>query len=94
MEHDNHPTAFPRIFKFVNLGNTRLSAIVYKFKMLRFEMVQQVQRSQSYKKQPQEEKMIKLIRLFEFLSNSETRQNFFPIITADPQTVNLLRMLN
>jgi hypothetical protein len=51
MEHDNQPIAFPRIFKFVDLGNTRLSTLVHKFKMFRFEKVQQIHRSQSSKKQ-------------------------------------------
>jgi hypothetical protein len=77
-----------RIFKFVDLSNTRLVRLLHRFTMLRFEQ------AHNHKKAPRGDPLTKLIRTLDFLAQTEMRQNFFPIITASPQTVNVLRMMN
>lgn len=80
---------FRRIFKFVNLNKATITKLLPKFDKLRFDIVDKM------RKEPKsEERTSKLIKTLDFLTKSEQRQSYFPVITGEGQTVNVLRMIN
>jgi hypothetical protein len=56
---------------------------------LRFEIADKAR-----KQQKSGERTGKLIKVLDFLAKGEQRQSFFPVITEEGHTVNVLRMIN
>jgi hypothetical protein len=79
---------FRRIFKFLDLGTAAITRLLPKFHQLRFDL------SDKHRKQWTGNRTTKLIKSLDFLAKGEQMQSFFPVITGEPHTVNVLRMIN